>query len=161
VLRRAVTLDASNSDALTNLGGALVELGRGREAVPYLDHATNVHPQAGFTLAVLSLALAQASQPAAARQRAAAAVEASPNDEAVDVFVGRAMQTLGDERAAAAYLAKAVQLAPNDPEALARLATARAALGNLADARALVRRALIVAPGDGLVRSVAARLGVQ
>jgi protein O-mannosyl-transferase len=161
VLERAVRLDPSNPEALTNLGGALVELDSGREALPYLEYATSVSPQSGFALAVLSLALAQASQPAASRQRATAAVDASPNDEAVDVFVGRAMATLGDQRAASTYLAKAVQLAPNDPQALARLAMARAALGNFAGARALVRRALIVAPGDGLVRTVAAKLGLE
>ncbi len=161
VLHRAAQLDPSNANALTKLGGALVELDSGRDALPYLEYAASVDPRSGFTLAVLSLALAQARDTTASRQRASDAIQASPNDEVVDVFVGRAMQTLGDQRAAVTYLSNAVQLAPNDPQALARLAMARAALGNLALARALVRRALIVAPRDALLRRTAVKLGVQ
>lgn len=160
-LHRAAQLDQSNADALTKLGGALVDLDRGRDALPYLEYAASVDARSGFTLAVLSLALAQSRDTSASRRRAADAIQVSPNDEAVDVFVGRAMETLGDQRAAVTYLSNAVQLAPNDPQALARLAMARAALGNLTLARALVRRALIEGARDPLVRRTAAKLGVQ
>ncbi|MEP6495221.1 MAG: tetratricopeptide repeat protein [bacterium] len=152
VLLRAVQLDSSRTESLTYLGGALIERGRGAEALPFLVRAAQLDPSSGFTLALMSVAYAQAHQPTLANEAASAAIARAPGDESVYVFAGRGLEAIGRFRDAVTYLTEAVRLSPNDLQAVTRLAIANAGLGNRTEASRLLKRVLSVAPNYELAR---------
>jgi tetratricopeptide (TPR) repeat protein len=125
--RQALEINPDAVDPLRYLGGALVELGQGREAVPVLERLIAAGSRSPTDMGLLSLAYAQAGQPTAALRAADVAVRAAPGDVPVLILAGRAMGTLGRQQDATAYLAKAMQIDPSNREAAAYLGRIRQA----------------------------------
>jgi protein O-mannosyl-transferase len=144
--RRVLQLDPQRTDVIRDLGGVLVEQGRGAAAVQYLEDAVQREPGSGFGLALLSLAYAQAGRSDDAAAAAEAGAERAAGDAAVFVYAGRAMLDARRPKDAEAYLTEAVRLNPSSPEALTRLSESKLALGNRPEATRLLRRALELNP---------------
>lgn len=159
-LTRAVHFDSTNTEALGFLGGALIEEGRGAEALPYLLLLVRYDPGSGFALGQLSVAYAQAHEPDMAARMAAAAVARSPRDAAAYVFAGRGLQIAGRYQEATQYLAEAVRLSPDDPQALTRLGISEASLGRKSEAAIVLRRALALSPNYQRARRALESLGL-
>ena len=146
VLQRAAALDPTRVDARRDLASALIEQDRGAEALPYIEQAARFDSTSGVTLALLSLAYAQANQADAAARAAASAMVNAANNPVVFVFAGRALSTIGRFGDASNAFVRAINLDRSNPEALTRLAMAQAALGKPAVARHLLGEVLDVLP---------------
>ncbi len=141
-LRDVLAINPSRADALRNLGGLLTEQGRGAEAIPLLERAAAIDAQSGVTIALLSVAYAEAGRADDASRAGSVAVERAGDDASVYVLVGRAMLVVHRAQEARALLARAVQLGPDNPEAVTRLGFAERELGNDREAERLFRRAI-------------------
>jgi tetratricopeptide (TPR) repeat protein len=147
VFRRATELDSTSVDAMSYLGAALVESGKGSEALPYLLRAVAKDSGTGFSLGLLCLAYGESHQADLAARTAALAVAREPKSVGVYLFAGRGLEAAGRLVGAEQYLAEAVRLSPDDPQALTRLGLVEASLGKTADATRRIQRALRIAPG--------------
>lgn len=99
-------------ELLWMLGDLLVQGGRGREAVPYLEAASRTQRPPALGLALLSMAYAQASRPTEATQAASAAVGVAGDTATVFALAGRAMLAIDRIADARAYLQHALTLDP-------------------------------------------------
>jgi tetratricopeptide (TPR) repeat protein len=145
-LRLAILRNPNNPDPLRWLGAALVEAGRGSEAVPYLERSLTLDSTSGVAYGLLSIAFGQARWADSAEHAAAAASIHASGNAVVLVLAGRGLQAAGRVEQAIPYYAAAIQLTPNDPEALTRFGIAEASLGHAREAVTLFNRALAASP---------------
>ncbi|MEP6622513.1 MAG: tetratricopeptide repeat protein [bacterium] len=146
-LTRAAAIDPARVDARRYLASALVEQGRGPEALPYIEQAIRLDTISATTFGLLALAQAQASQGELALRAAAQAVALAPESPVVLVLAGRAAQTMGNFTKASEYFVRAIVADGNDVQAIARLGEVEASRGNETEATRLFRRALELVPG--------------
>ena len=159
-LQAALRIAPNDADALHSLAGALIEAGRGAEAIPVLARAVEGNPSSAELLAMSSLAHAQAHRvnEAVAFGSRALAQQNEREDPDVDLFVGRAMETAGKLPDAARLYLRAASMRPEDPQAPTRLAGVVAALGDRAKAIELLKQVLARAPGYAPARTTLQRL---
>jgi tetratricopeptide (TPR) repeat protein len=158
VLQRALRGDPSNSDVVEDLGEALIDAGRGADALPLFDRALQSDSSA-VVLAMASVADAEVKQTDDAVRAASAALVRGQNEPMVMMLTGRAMDMTGRYPDAAKLFARAAQLAPNDPDALTRLAVVQAKMGNIGEATRVLNYVVSHAPSYGPARAALAKLG--
>jgi tetratricopeptide (TPR) repeat protein len=158
VLQRALRGDPSNSDVVEDLGEALIDAGRGADALPLFDRALQSDSSA-VVLAMASVADAEVKQTGDAVRAASAALVRGQNEPMVMMLTGRAMDMTGRYPDAAKLFARAAQLAPNDPDALTRLAVVQAKMGNIGEATRVLNYVVSHAPSYGPARAALAKLG--
>lgn len=110
VLERAARADPAQVNARRYLASALVEQGRGVEALPYIREAIALDRESGTTYGLLSLVFAQAGLADSAEVAARAATSKSPPSAVVFTFASRAMRLVKRDSLAEAYLREAERL---------------------------------------------------
>jgi tetratricopeptide (TPR) repeat protein len=138
---------AASGDLLAQLaaGSALVEAGRGAEAVPFLERAKAIYPEYAGPNSPYRL-LAQVFRPTDPRRAAAELARhtaLAETDFEANVELATLLEQLGDSAGAAAALERAVWIHPYDPAVHERLATLYGRLGQRA--RAVRERAAVLA----------------
>jgi tetratricopeptide (TPR) repeat protein len=156
-LVHATELNPGDVATARSLGAVLVDLGRAREAVPYLERVVARDPQGRFGYALLSLAYAEAGRDEDAVTAAVRATDQS-SDAYVLTLAGEAMLRADRASSAAEFLRQAARSTPNDPQILTTLGSAEAALGRRDEAIRLLRHVLTLAPGYAPARQELARL---
>ncbi len=108
--------------SLSNVGAALIDLGRGAEAVADLERSVELADDPD-TRANLSVALLAANQPREALVHARRASEQRPDDPVLLRRLSAAQLASGDERAAIDTLKAAIQRRPGEVESWEALVT--------------------------------------
>jgi tetratricopeptide (TPR) repeat protein len=159
-LQLALRINPNDADAMHTLAGALIEAGRGADALPILEHARQRDPSSAELLAMSSLAAAEARQVDDAIRFGSSALSqiGTHEDADVDLFLGRAMELSGKLPDAGRLYARAAGLRPRDPQAPTRLATVAAALGDRAKALQILKEVLSGVPDYGPARAEMNRL---
>jgi tetratricopeptide (TPR) repeat protein len=157
VLQAAIRVDPSDNDAIQYLGQALIDAGRGAEALPLLDRALQLDSSA-VVLAMASLAHAEAKQTDEAVRAASAALARGQNEPMVVMLAARAMDVAERYPDAAKLFARAAQLAPNDPDVLTRLAVVQAKMRNFTEAERVLNYVTAREPNYGPARAALAEL---
>ncbi len=103
-------MGTADLELLWSLGGRLVALGRGKDAVRYLEAAANSEVPSAEHLAVLSNAYAQSGRGDDAEKAAAVATASAGDTAAVFVDAGRAMVTANRVGQARRYLQQALAI---------------------------------------------------
>jgi len=148
-LRHALELSPNQLEAMRLLGGALIEQGKGAEAVQWLERMTSLEPPTPIGIGLLAVAYAQAGRPNDAKEAAAAASTRGNGNPGVSILAGRATLLVGDPSAAEGYFAQATRADPRSPEAATFHGLALRQLGKSHDAEKEFRRALALDPGYG------------
>lgn len=144
--RRALAISSSLPGIRESLGDALIRQGLSAEAIPALEDAVRLNPDAGWGMALLSLAYAKVGRSEAALNVAAAAAAHAAGDARIYELAGRAALIAKRPSDAEAYFAEAMRVSPTDPEIITALGMAEAALGKRTEAGQLFRRALTLQP---------------
>lgn len=153
-----------NRFALSRSGQALLELGRGPEAIARLERAVGVgaeHPESRLALAQ---ALFRLGRPQQAALQWTELTRLQPREPAHWVGLGNALGLSRQPGPAATAFARASALRPDDPELLTRLAFAEHASGRDADAalhltQAAERQGPAAFPHAGALGVLLAQLG--
>jgi len=145
-LRRGLELNPNRVDAIRLLGGALVEAGKGAEAVPWLERLASTQQPTPIGVGLLALAYAQAGRANDAKEAAASASAAAGGNPGVNILAGRAALLAGDASAARGYFAEACRADPKSAEAATFLGLAFRQLGKTHEANAELARALAIDP---------------
>ena len=142
----ALRLDAGNADALNNLGGALCELGRYREADEYFRAAIRMrpaYPEAHANLGALLRARGDLEEAEAVLRRA---LKLRPTLLDARHSLGQTLIGRGRWREAGAQFKKVLKRDPGHAAACVGVAQVASLEGRFADAEALLRRALRLDP---------------
>jgi len=138
---------AATGDLLAQLaaGRALVEAGRGAEAVPFLERAKAIYPEyAGADSPYRMLAqVYRTSDPRRAADELARHTALAETDVEANVDLAELLEQLGDSAGAAAALERAIWIHPYDPAVHERLAALYGGLGQ--GARAVRERTAVLA----------------
>lgn len=126
--RKALELNPSRTGAMRNLGGLLVEQGRGADAVPVLERAVARDASSPVTVGLLSVAYAEVGRVDDAVREARRASAGARDDSSVLMLAGRAMMLVHRAADAEQYFSAALRLSPSSQEASGNLETARRAL---------------------------------
>lgn len=145
-LRRGLDLNPNRLDAMRLLGGALVEEGKGVEAVPWLERLAAAQQPTPIGVGLLAIAYAQAGRAKVAKEAAASASAAAGGNPGVNILAGRAALIAGDASAAMGYFAEASRVDPRSAEAATFLGLALRQLGKTHEANAELARALAIDP---------------
>jgi Flp pilus assembly protein TadD len=131
-----------DAEVAANMGGALLALGRTREAVNVLHTAAQRHPARAALWDRLGVALQQAARPQEAVDAHARALALRPGDPDFLSNAGHALLAVGRPAQAGEYFRAALAVHPDDPQArfgwilsLARTGEADAARRELAKLR--------------------------
>jgi tetratricopeptide (TPR) repeat protein len=144
--RRGLANNGSLTGIRESLGDALIRQGLSAEAIPALEDAVRLTPNAVSAMALLSLAYAKVGRSEAALNAAATAAAHAGRDASIYELAGRAALIVKRPSDAEAYFAEAMRLSPTDPEIITALGVTKAALGKRSDAAQLFRRALTLQP---------------
>jgi tetratricopeptide (TPR) repeat protein len=144
--RRALELNPNRVDAMRLLGGALVEAGKGAEAVEWLERLAAAQPPTPIGTGLLAIAYAQSGRPNEAKQAAASANAGAAGNPGVNILAGRAALLAGDASAAEQYFADASRADPRSAEAATFRGLALRQLGKSHDAELEIKRALAIDP---------------
>jgi tetratricopeptide (TPR) repeat protein len=120
-LKAALGREAQRVATLGLLGSAYSEIGRPRDAEPFLRQLTVLSPASGAAWGALALNQAQLGQVDQARAAVKIAGEFAAGDPAVFIFTGRALAQLGDTRGAREQFRKALSLDPANADAASAL----------------------------------------
>lgn len=161
-LTKAHALNRDDVSVEYALGQALVEAGRGREALPHLrrgfDAGIDLHgddPERWLRAGRLA---SRAGAPELAEPYFRRGAQLAPHLAAARQQLGLNLLVLGKTEEAADELGEAVRLDPRDADSLAHLAYCEVKLGRLDDARTHLQAALSVDPSHTVARQLAAAL---
>lgn len=141
--RRAVELDPGSVRVLVNLGTRLVGAGRPHEAIPFLQKAVLLWPEAAEPIGVLGIAQYRAQAFAAAAECLETALRRDPDaDASAWAYLGVSLDETGRPAGAVHALETACFLKPNYGWAWGRLGKALRALGRHAEAIAAYEKAI-------------------
>jgi len=115
-LKLAVTLDPADTNANFALGAALLEHGRAREAVPYLQAASKKSPDNAEIWANLVHAQFEANSVKPALRTAESAIQALPESARLAVMLGEICIRYGQAQKARHYLENASTLEPDNQQ---------------------------------------------
>lgn len=136
------SLAAAHSD----LGSALLHLGKAADAVAALRRAVAIAPEHPVYLVNLAAALQEAGELDAAAETCRRAIERAPDLHHAYLNMGVILEQLGRKPEAAIHFRRAFDLAPRDPRVLTNLGNVELARGDAVRAAALQREALSIAP---------------
>jgi tetratricopeptide (TPR) repeat protein len=142
----------NNPRAYTNLGLALVHLGRVREAIGYYEQALRIKPDSSEARYNLEIALARAGTPQEAVGHYEAALRVRPDSAEAYENLGLALAQLGRTEEAIEYLEQAVRLKPDDADSYNNLAVTLVQLGRTREAIDYWTQALRIKPDDAEMR---------
>jgi len=141
-----LTIDPAHTDAHTNLGIALSDLGRPAEAEASFREALRVRPNYPEGHNNLGKVLDDTDRPAEAEASFREALRLRPNYLDAHNNLGKVLNDLGRPAEAETSLRKALRLRPNYLDAHNNLGIAQRDLGRLAEAEASLREALRLQP---------------
>jgi Flp pilus assembly protein TadD len=121
-------------DTLTNLGQALVRLGRVDEGIARFERAVQLAPDAWAAHFDLAAAEGERGQWDRAVEQYREAVRVFPDDYATQFNLALALHKKGDEQAAITEYEKAIQRAPSEPSFHIALGVSLEKVGRIADA---------------------------
>jgi tetratricopeptide (TPR) repeat protein len=147
-LRRALSLDPKNPDALRELAELYTEKGRPKEAVRLLEQAVALEPDAAEPRRALAIAL-QASGDSAGALRVLGAPQAAGAGSADFRLAAQIHRAQGNLPAARDELHKALELSPHDPGLRSELASVLQAQGDAGGARQARQLAQLLDDGSG------------
>jgi tetratricopeptide (TPR) repeat protein len=145
--RAVVEIDARNVEALVNLGQALAESGRAREAQQALERALNTNPGSAEVRHALGWALHKAGRPAEALPHLEAAVAADPRGD-WQVSLAKALADAGRPDDAARRFERALARDGKNALALRTYGQWSVSRGDFNRASRLFERALLQLPDD-------------
>ena len=157
--RDLIKIDPRHAVALNNLGAALSEIGRSREAEGYFFQAAKVKPGYPDAHSNIGNALLLKGQYAAAESHLRHALKLNPRLVQARVNLGLALSFLSHLRDARAQLEKALKHAPGNPDALAGLALIAMSEGNFEQSGTFLDAALRGRPR--MPRALALRAGLR
>jgi len=134
-----------DAECLRLSGIALLQLGRGEEALAQLHAARAIAPSSVEVLANLASAQLATSQTQAALSTLDDALRLAPNHPALLNALGNARHAAGDLAGARDAYREATRVNPDHVGAWCNLAASELALGDVADAERDIRRALALA----------------
>ena len=143
---RALEIKPASSDAHSNLGVALRDLGRLDDAASSFRRALEIKPDSAGAHSNLGAALQALGQPGAAAQSYRRALEIKPDYAQAHSNLGAALHDLGRLDDAVESHRRALEIEPDYAEAHSNLGNALRDLGRLDDAVASHRRALEIKP---------------
>ncbi len=146
----AVLHQPDDAMAHYNLGVALLDADRPRDATAHFEQALRIEPDHTGALDNLGAALNRLGRPQDAIAQFEQALKIDPNDTVAHNNLGAVLTSLGRPREAIDHLNRALQLDPEQPKAKvhANLGKALVALGRLEDAVAQFEEALKLDPDD-------------
>jgi tetratricopeptide (TPR) repeat protein len=146
-LRRALTLQPDQPEALRELGEIYTEKGRSKEAVPLLERALALAPQRGEPRRALAVAL-RASGDAGRALRVLAEGAGAPPSAASFEVAAQIHREQGNLPAAREEIQKALALEPHDAQLRSDLAAVLEAQGDAGGARQARQLALMLDDGS-------------
>jgi adsorption protein A len=144
---------APTGDLNAHVGLLVAQLERPREALPYLERASELGVSPDLAPALfgqLGYVYAALNQPAAAREAFTRALAQSPNQAALHAAIGRVSLTLNDLPSAIDHFETSLSL-QSDPQIAHDLALAYARVGKGGDAARLVEHLRSVPNADSLL----------
>jgi Flp pilus assembly protein TadD len=153
VVTALVVVDTTDAAAQLGVARALVGQGRWEEAVPVLERAVRLDPDAAVPLRELGAAYLFDGRPRDALEVLPRALELEPQDAAAWRYLGRAHEVTGTREEAIAAYREAARLDPTDPVAPGELGLLLLNQGRLAEAREALDTAVRLAPEDGRFRN--------
>jgi tetratricopeptide (TPR) repeat protein len=123
--RRVITLQPDRAGPHSDLGAALVNLGRPAEAVASLEIAVALEPELGLAHLNLGLALFRLGSTEAASVHLDRAAALEPGNAGVYLVRGMVREALGMKEGAAGDYRRVLQILPEQEEARSRLAGLR------------------------------------
>lgn len=149
---RAAAVTRDNYVAHFNLGRAMIDAGRDREAVEHYRKCVRLRPRDGDARVNLGVALARTGDlPGAVREYREAA-RLLPRAGVIRNNIGCALDSMGDREGAEREFLIAARLDPKDPQAFDNLGLLYAQQGDFDKAVDHFRRAHELAPGDPVLR---------
>jgi tetratricopeptide (TPR) repeat protein len=138
----------SDEASYLNLGTALMDLGRARDAVGPLERAVAIRPGFSATYNNLGLAKAALGEHEAARAHFQRALELSPDLAAAHVNLAQSLAKLGERSQAMDHARRALALDPLSEPALRLLGRLEIQAGEKASGMERLRRAVEVEPNS-------------
>jgi Flp pilus assembly protein TadD len=135
------------------LGGSYVEVGRFKDAVPWLESALRKDPRADGAENYLGGALYGLGRAAEAVPHFRKAAALAPRDERIQFNLGNALSAIGQAGAAAAAFEAALAINPDFSAAHGNLGALQFAHGRRAEALKHLRRAAELAPDSAVAHS--------
>lgn len=160
IWRETVRVRPNNVRALQNLGAALAQHGRPQEAVPYLERALQLDPQADYALENLGLIRLEEGRYPEAVELLSKRLERRPDDGITHLNIAKALLASGDPGRALAALEEGVRLLPDSGVARARLALLLADQGRIDEAAASATLAVELDPKNPTVQLAAGRVAL-
>jgi tetratricopeptide (TPR) repeat protein len=154
----AVNADPENSQALNNLGQALVRAGRARDAIPYFNRAIAVSGDVWTYHFNRARAYAELQEWGPAISGYREATRLFPDDYATAFNMARALEASGDLAGAIEQYQRAIVLAPGEPDFHLSLAYVLETAQKPQDAMAAYRRYLELQDSGPAAEKVRKRL---
>jgi predicted O-linked N-acetylglucosamine transferase (SPINDLY family) len=145
-MQKAASRSPGDAEAHSNLGGALMDLGRLDEAEASLRRALEINANlagAHYNLAVTLKNLVRLEEAAASYQRA---LQINPNYTEAHCNLGATLNDLGRLDEAEASCRRALEIKPDNAEAYSNLGSVLQNLGRLNEAETNYRKALQIRP---------------
>jgi predicted TPR repeat methyltransferase len=156
LIRRAISLQPTDSGMHNNLGNVLSERHRPAEAVDAYDAAIRLEPAHSDALNNRGVALRALGRVDEAESAYRAAIAADPAHREAYDNLGRILSGQGRVEEAIACHQKAMELQPRNADTRRLLAAAYTAIGELAKAEAILRAWLEDEPGSAAARHLLA-----